>query len=157
MNVPPTLKWSWLCKAGQEVSDNGSSPHRGQTAGAHACPAFSRTRSSCRSSSIPLPPTRCAEHRAERSTSTGQEPTSYTSCLKTEALQAPDFTVWRFPSAEVIPAICPLGALYTMKTNQQNTALFQRIIWSQQLCPFLIGRLNIYVIRKVLKGTETDP
>lgn len=56
MNVPPTLKWSWLCKAGQEVSDNGSSPHRGQTAGAHACPAFSRTRSSCRSSSIPLPP-----------------------------------------------------------------------------------------------------
>lgn len=82
-------------------------------------------------------PSHCVQSTGLNKHWVGEEPTSHTSCLKAEALQAPDFTVWRFPPAEVIPAACSLGALYTMKTNEQNPGLFQCRIWSQELYPFL--------------------
>lgn len=40
------------------------------------------------------------------------------------------------------------GGLYIMKTNQQNTALFQFRIWSQELCPFLLADWKIISLEK---------
>lgn len=150
MNVPPTLGtaalWNgagsarlderWLTLAPHHTGAKQTHPQPSPEPGAQMC-----------ASSGPLPLTPCRAKGWMKHKHWVGAP------LLHQLFEGRSFTGTWFYSLKISTSRADtthmsFGGLYIMKTNQQNTALFQFRIWSQELCPFLLADWKFISLEK---------